>query len=138
MAELSARRDGPAGFTLIEILVALTIAAYALIGLLGLHNRNLSAVGRDQDYTRAALLARELIAGMEVREKFPDIGFLSGVANYDENVRWEREVSESPVPEVRSVRLRVIFDERNPSAVELLYYIRDRREPEEDFRNVRR
>lgn len=129
---------GVAGFTLLEILVALAIAAFALIGLLGLHNRGLSAVARDQDYTRATLLARELISGMEVREKFPDLGVLSGQADYDENVRWEREVTETPVPDVRRVDLRVVFDERNPNAVQLVYYIRDRRVPEEDQLNQRR
>jgi general secretion pathway protein I len=132
------RRGGVAGFTLLEILVALAIAAFALIGLLGLHNRGLSAVARDQDYTRATLLARELITGMEVREKFPDLGFLSGQADYDENVRWEREVTETPIPDVRRVDLRVVFDERNPNAVQLVYYIRDRRVPEEDQLNQRR
>jgi len=129
---------GVAGFTLLEILVALAIAAFALIGLLGLHNRGLSAVARDQDYTRATLLARELITGMEVREKFPDLGFLSGQADYDENVRWERDVTETPIPDVRRVDLRVVFDERNPNAVQLVYYIRDRRVPEEDQLNQRR
>ena len=131
-------RGGVAGFTLLEILVALAIAAFALIGLLGLHNRGLSAVARDQDYTRATLLARELITGMEVREKFPDLGFLSGQADYDENVRWERDVTETPIPDVRRVDLRVVFDERNPNAVQLVYYIRDRRVPEEDQLNQRR
>lgn len=132
MSAPSSRRVGAAGFTLIEILVALTIAAFALIGLLGLHNRDLNAVANDQDYTRATLLARALITGMEVREKFPDLGFLSGQADYDDNVRWEREVTETPIPDVRRVSLRVIFDERNPNAVELVYYIRDRRELEDD------
>ncbi len=137
MSALHARRGGASGFTLIEILVALSIAAYALIGLLGLHNRNLDIVARDQDFTRATLLARELISGMEVSEKFPDLGVLTGPAPYDESVRWEREVTETVVPDVRQVRLRVVFDERNPSAVELLYFIKDRRELEEDQRATR-
>jgi general secretion pathway protein I len=125
-------RRNDAGFTLIEILVALTIAAYALVGLLGLHNRNLSAVARDQDYTRATLLARELIAGMEVVEQWPDLGFSSGEDPANPQLRWEREVNETQIEEVREVRLRVIFDELRPNAVELLYYIRDRRELEEE------
>jgi len=126
------RRAADAGFTLIEILVALAIAAFALIGLLGLHNRSLTAVARDQDYTRATLFARELMAGIEVREQWPDLGVVTGQAGYDENVHWEREVSETPIPDVRKIDLRVIFDERNPNAVQLIYYIRDRREKEEE------
>lgn len=117
------------GFTLIEVLVALAIVAYALIGLLGLQNRNLTLVSQDQNVTRATLLARMLIAEMEVREKFPELGFTSG--ELEDGFYYEREVNETPLPEVREVRLRVIFDERRPDLVELLYYIRDRFDPEE-------
>jgi general secretion pathway protein I len=120
---------GAAGFTLIEVLVALSIIAYALIGLLGLQNRNLTILGRSQDISRATLLARKFIAEMEVREKFPDIGYSSG--ELEPGFFWEREVTETIIPEVREVRLRIIFDERQPDLVELLYYMRDRFVPEE-------
>lgn len=123
------RNDAQRGFTLIEVLVALSIIAYALIGLLGLQNRNLVMVARDQDITRATLLARKLIAEMEVREKFPELGFSSG--ELEEGFYYEREVNETPLPDVREVRLRIIFDERQPDAVELLYYMRDRYVPED-------
>lgn len=116
---------------MIEVLVALSIVAYALIGLIGLQNRNLVLIGRGQDITRATLHAREFITEMEVREKFPELGFSSG--EFDDGFFWEREVDETPLPDVRAVRLRVIFDERQPDAVELLYYIRDRYVPEDEL-----
>ncbi len=119
------------GFTLIEVLVSLAIVAYAMIGLLGLQNRNLTIIGRDQQMTRATLLARKFIAQMEIVEKFPDLGFSSG--EMEEGYLYEREVNETPLPDVREVRVRIIFDERQPDAVELLYYMRDRTVPEEEF-----
>jgi len=122
---------GAAGFTLIEVLVALSIIAYALIGLLGLQNRNLTILGRSQDITRATLLARKFIAEMEVREKFPEIGYSSG--ELEPGFFWEREVAETLLPEVREVKLRIIFDERQPDLVELLYYMRNRIVPEEQL-----
>lgn len=129
MRGVALRSPNERGFTLIEVLVALAIVAYALIGLLGLQNRNLGLIGRDQEMTRATLLARKFIAEMEVREKFPELGFSSG--ELEEGFLWEREVNETPIPEVREVRLRIIFDETRPDAVELLYYMRDRYIPEE-------
>ncbi len=122
-------RGSAAGFTLIEVLVALSIVAYALIGLLGLQNRNLTIVGRGQDITRATLLARQFIAQMEVVEKFPELGFSSG--ELEPGFYWEREVGPTFLPDVREVRVRIIFDERQPDLVELLYYMRDRVVPEE-------
>jgi len=121
------------GFTLIEVLVALAIIAYALIGLLGIHNRNLTIVGRDQEITNATLAAREMIAAMEVREHFPDLGVTTGEIPRYPGYRFEREVLETPLPGVRWVRLHVILDENRPDLVEVEYYIRDRREPEEGF-----
>lgn len=129
MRGVASRPPSDRGFTLIEVLVALAIVAYALIGLLGLQNRNLGIIGRDQQMTKAILLARSFIAQMEVREKFPDLGFSSG--ELEEGFLWEREVNETFLPDVREVKVRIIFDEARPNAVELLYYMRDRYVPEE-------
>ena len=117
------------GFTLLEVLVALVVVATAFVALLGLHNRNLALIGRDQDLTIATLAAREVITQMEF-EGFPELGTDSGTLEYHPGFRWEREVAETTLPDIRAIRLRVIWDEARPNACELVYYIRDRREPE--------
>ena len=118
------------GFTLVEVLVALTIVAFAFVGLLGLHNRNLAMVARDQDLTRAMLLARQMITEMELIEQFPDTGVSRGEFANAPGFFWERDVQDTELPTVRRVDLRVIWDERMPNACELVYYFRDRREPD--------
>ena len=120
-----------AGFTLLEVLVAMVVIAVAFVGLLGVQSRNIRQVARDLDITRATLLARDLIAQMEVTEKFPDTGVSNG--QFDEAPRfgWEREVTDTDLPNIRKVRLHIIFDERQPNAYELLYYVRDRTEPDQ-------
>jgi prepilin-type N-terminal cleavage/methylation domain-containing protein len=117
------------GFTLLEVLVALVIVSVAFVGLLGHHVRNLAQVGYDQDLTRAALLAREFITRMEVEEEFPDTGFWSTEVEGYPGFVIEREVSDTDLPDVRRVVLRVVFDERRPDAFQLLYFIHDEREP---------
>jgi general secretion pathway protein I len=121
---------GHDGFTLIEVLVALTIVAFAFVGLLGLHNRNLAMVAKDQDLTRATLLARQFITEMELIEQFPDVGTSRGDFANAPGFSWERDVQDTELPTVRRVDLRIIWDERQPNACELIYYIRDRREPD--------
>jgi general secretion pathway protein I len=121
-------RDPRGGFTLIEVMVALTIIATAFVGLLSLHNRNLAMVGRDGDLTRATLLARELITKMELIEQFPDTGTSRGEFEDSPGFYWEREVEDTDIPTVRRVQLRVIWDPRIADACELVYFIRDRRE----------
>jgi len=121
--------DRAAGFTLLEVMIALTVVAIAFVGLLGLHNRNLALVGRDQDMTQATLLARQFITEMELIEQFPDLGTSNGEFNNAPGFRWERDVTETPLPDVREVHLRVIWDDRIPNACELIYFIRDHRDP---------
>lgn len=130
-ARAAERRHGAGGFTLIEVMVALTVVAFGFVALLGLHNHNIALVARDQDLTRATLLARQLISEMEVIEGWPDTGHTRGEFGNVPGFHWEREVEDTELPTVRRVVLRVIWDERLPNACELLYFIRDRREAPE-------
>jgi type II secretion system protein I len=136
-APLPARRRrrravGDAGFTLIEVIVALTVIAFAFVGLLGLHNRNIAMIASDQDLTRATLLARQFITEMELAE-FPEVGVQRGEFANAPGFVWEADVQDTELPSVRRVDLRVIWDERNPNACQLVYFIRDRREADEPF-----
>lgn len=125
------RVAGAAGFTLIEVMVAMTVVAFAFVGLLGLHNRNLKMIGDDQNLTQATLLARRFITEMEVVEQWPDTGQSRGEFPEVPGFFWEREVSDTDLATVRRVVLHVYWDERNPNACELIYFIRDRREPDD-------
>jgi hypothetical protein len=111
-------------------MVALMIVAIAFVGLLGHHVRNLAHIGHDQDMTRSALLARELIAQMELVEKFPDTGVSDGEFPGYPGFAWEREVTETELPDVRRVVLRIVSADQGPAGFEMLYFIRDTREPE--------
>jgi type II secretion system protein I len=117
-----------AGFTLLEVLVALTVIAFAFVGLLGLQGRNIKAVAHDQQLTRATLLARELVSQIQFQVASAGLQQLSdshGTFEGYPGFRWERQVVTTGLDEVREVIVRVIFDERNPSACELVYFVRD-------------
>ena len=60
-----------AGFTLLEVLVAVAIVALALVTFMGLHLRSLDATIRAQDLTTAVLLAQGKMATMG---EFPETG----------------------------------------------------------------
>jgi hypothetical protein len=112
-------------------MVAMTIVAFAFVGLLGLHNRNLKLIGDDQNLTQATLLARRFITEMEVVEQWPDTGSSQGEFSEAPGFFWERQVDDTELATVRRVVLHVYWDERNPNACELIYFIRDRREPDD-------
>lgn len=118
------------GFTLLEVLVALSVVAVSFVALLGLHNRNIAVVSRDQERTVALLLARRAIAEMEVGEGFPEVGTTEGEVEGYPGFRWVREVRDTEMPDLREVRLRVYWGERERAGYTVLYYARDHREPQ--------
>jgi general secretion pathway protein I len=125
------RTEAARGFTLLEVLVAVAVLGLALVSLLGLHVRNLALLERDQNITDATLLARTLMTEVEI-EPFPDIGLTDG--DFEERypgrfpgVRWEREVTATPVPDVHEIRVRVFRgEEESGDDVTLSYYLRRR------------
>jgi type IV pilus assembly protein PilV len=58
------KRDTQAGMTLIEVLVAILIFSFGLIGLIGLQARAVQFSTSAEDTSRAALLANEIAASI--------------------------------------------------------------------------
>jgi general secretion pathway protein I len=82
-----------AGFTLLEVLVAVAIVAIVLVTFMGLHLRSLDAAIRAQDLTTAVLLAQAKMATMG---EFPDTGEEQGKFEGPELERfqWSTAVTE--------------------------------------------
>jgi len=115
------------GFTLLEVLVALTVLAVALVGLLGLHNRNLILTSRAERLSTATLLAREMLtrtqlAGQEATQMtsgdFSDLH----PGQYPE-FRWHRTVRPAPVEGLWELRVSVLWGEREDERCELTLFM---------------
>ena len=107
-------RAGRAGFTLIEVMIAIAVLGIALLALLSLEHQDLQSVIRGQEISRAAMLAQTLMTQAEL-ERFPALGTTSG--NFDQlyagqypNYRWTRSVLPSSVfPDLRKVEIDVLY-----------------------------
>jgi len=117
-------RNSKTGFTLLEVLVAVAVLATALVSLLSLHGKNIQTVAYDQQLSRATLLAQDLMTRTLVAEDFPDPTQSSGAFASDPDFHWQLEILQGPTPELademREIRLRVFWDEREPDAVRLM------------------
>ena len=84
---------GAAGFTLLEVLVAVAIVAIALMTFMGLHLHSLDDTIRAQDLTTAVLLAQGKLATMV---EFPETGEAAGKFEGPELERfqWATAVTE--------------------------------------------
>jgi general secretion pathway protein I len=106
-----------AGFTLLEVLIAIAVLGIALLALLSLEHQDLQSVIRGQDISRAAMLAQALMTQAEL-ERFPQVGTTNG--NFNQmysgqypNFRWTRSVEPLPVfPDLRKVEVHIRYGPR--------------------------
>lgn len=110
----SERHPRAAGFTLLEVMIALAIAGIALIALLSLSNRSIAVNERLQKITQATLLAQDKMGETEA-------DFESGTLREDEvegvfeppfeAFRWRIAYEPTPIPTIRMVTVRVLWGE---------------------------
>jgi general secretion pathway protein I len=105
------RHPCAAGFTLLEVMVALAIIAIALVPLMRLHLLSLDATMRAQGLTTAVLLAQEHMALLPL---FPEAGEEQG--GFDDPTlaafRWHTVVTEEEIilgESAQLIKLRHIF-----------------------------
>lgn len=129
---IARRNASKAGFTLVEVLVALAIVGVALTALLQMQLVSISMTDRSARVTRAALLLQaltdETLAG-----PLPDVGVREG--SFDDEagrgMAWRVAVDEARVPALdqegidtlREVRVTVFWDpsERGRFVEEVVY-----------------
>lgn len=115
------------GFTLLEVLVALSILAISLISLLGLHNYSLALVIREQSLTPALLLAQEMMTRTQIEGLTAASRRLSGDfetihPSLYPGFRWQREILPTEIDTLWEVRVRVLWGEREGEGCELTYF----------------
>jgi len=109
-----ANRREAAGFTLLEVMVAMAVLGIALLALLTLHHQSLQSVIHSRDIARAGMLCQTIMTQAEL-EQFPRLGVTRG--NFEryfpgqyQKFRWERDVLESGLfRDVRKVRVIVFY-----------------------------
>ncbi len=105
------------GFTLIEILVAISILAISLVVILQLFSGGLRSNKLSDEYTRGIFHAREKMEEILLSKEFTE-GLLEGV--FDDEVRWKTEIvrieqaeeEESMLPyNMFNIKVEVMWDE---------------------------
>lgn len=104
-------RRRSAGFTLIEILVALAVIAIGTVAVAAAVSGNVGNAAYIQDRTLAHWVAMNKVAELQVAQQWPSTGTERGdslLASQEWN--WEVKVSDTDDPDVRRIDVQVFAD----------------------------
>ena len=121
------RPAGNAGFTLLEVMIALAVLAITLVVLLDLRNRDIVLNGHSGNLTTATLLAQERLAALELSGP-AGLGEWRGAFPGYEEFAWKMQVTRTSLDFIHQVRLQVVWNEgRRGEEVEMTTYVFDER-----------
>ena len=102
------RRGNPAGFTLVEVLVALAIVAIALLAALRAAGQSTSSVDALRTRLLAGWVAENLLAEQRARSDWPSAGIQRGSQGEGGiEFTWREDVVATPNARFRRVDVRV-------------------------------
>jgi general secretion pathway protein I len=97
-----------AGFTLLEVLVALAIVAVALTAAVRATGVSIDSSTQVKEHLLASWVAQNRLAELTARHAFPALGSSSGSAQQaGRNFTWEEIVSATPNPDFHRVEIQV-------------------------------
>jgi general secretion pathway protein I len=114
------------GFTLLEIVVAMAIAAMTLPGLLRAFSDGVRSYSLIENKTTAYYLLRLKMGQVEMAG-YPEVGSDEGDFGTDSRFKWATEVTESDTEGLREVKVTILWQERGQERTILLStYMSDR------------
>ena len=116
-----------AGFTLIEVLVAVAVLALAMLALMSTMTRYAANASVLRETTLALWVAHNRLTEIGLEPAWPALGKSDG----DEEMggvewRWDVTVAETPDPKVRRVDIAVRVKGRDGDAAALSSYVAER------------
>ena len=112
------------GFTLIEILVAVAVLAFAMGALISGMARYADNAGALREKTVALWVAHNRLTEIDLEPAWPGTGKSDGdVEMAGIKWRWYVEVAETPDPEVRRINIRVQAQGREGDAAALSSFV---------------
>ncbi|MBY6187853.1 type II secretion system minor pseudopilin GspI [Marinobacter hydrocarbonoclasticus] len=101
------------GFTLLEVLVAMTVFATAAIAVINSANIQLSSIPILRERTLAGYVANNRLVDAQLESAFPDVGSKNGrIEMADRQWYWRQQVVKASDENLRLIRVSVSLDDR--------------------------
>ena len=109
------RSQKNAGFTLLEVMIALVIVGLTLLAMAGKMGSMLNAANTMRDYTYASWIAHNKITEMRLANIVPEVSSSSGEVKYaGVDWAWRAVVSETGVENLYRVDVSISFPGADP------------------------
>lgn len=120
-------KSGQAGFTLIEVMVALFVFAVGVTSLIVAQTESIKATGSLEERLMAEIVAENQLILAWVDDDTPEIGIVTGTEQQGERTfRWTREIKDSLRPNILQIDISILPEEENSTRV--LYSVTSFRE----------
>lgn len=121
-------RKGRLGFSLIEVLVALTILAIPLAAITRTVSQAIDTTAALRDRSMALWVAQDRIALHRIRRDWPATRTTTGTSEMAGRTwRWEEKVVTTPVAELRRIEIEVREGDSADVLARLVGFLRDPR-----------
>lgn len=111
----------PAGFTLLEVLVALAVLAVALAAVMKTTMENAENASYLRDRTLAHWVAMNVVTETQVQKEWPALGKKEGTAMMAEREwYWVMNVTETMDDELRRLNVQVYYNRQDKEAMAIL------------------
>jgi general secretion pathway protein I len=101
------RKDGKKGFTLLEVMIAMTILAIALVALSRSQSQSLAVTGGSREETTLCLLAQSKMAEMESGTALSTSSDKGDFGTDFPDIAWESRVSDSAIQNLKKIEVAV-------------------------------
>ena len=109
------RNRKSAGFTLLEVMIALIVVGLTLLAMAGKMGRMLNAANTMRDYTFASWIAHNKITEMRLANVVPEVSSSSGEVEYaGVEWAWRAVVSETEVENLYRVDVTISYPGSDP------------------------
>lgn len=121
-----ARTLPEAGFTLVEVLVALAVVTTMMTALVLAGSSRVDGLSYMRDRTIATWIASNRLTGLRLARDWPDTGTREGeVEAVGRTWRWHAEISNTPDNHVRRVEITVRLDESDDRLSRMVGFVID-------------
>ncbi len=109
------RNRKSAGFTLLEVMIALIVVGLTLLAMAGKMGRMLNAANTMRDYTFASWIAHNKITEMRLANVVPEVSSSSGEIEYaGVDWAWRAVVSETGIDNLYRVDVTISYPDSDP------------------------